>query len=79
MRADPVGQVRPKRVAISGAGLRLSRDGPAIRPRPVGRGGASRVSLPETMARLDAMFAAPAFDALEEVTATGCNCPWPTP
>jgi hypothetical protein len=29
------------------------------------------VSLPETMARLDAMFAAPAFDALSEVTATG--------
>jgi hypothetical protein len=29
------------------------------------------VTLPETMARLDAMFAAPAFDALQEVTATG--------
>jgi hypothetical protein len=74
LEAGPIlsGQVRPKRVEIAGAGLRLSRDAAAggststcPAPRP------PRVTLPETMARLDAMFAAPAFDALQEVTATG--------
>jgi hypothetical protein len=51
-------------------------------PAPVARRGgrfdldlsgaeAATVTLPETMARLDAMFAAPTFDALQEVTATG--------
>jgi hypothetical protein len=72
--AGPIlsGAVRPKRVDIAGAGLRLSRDaGGRFDLDLSGAEETATVTLPETMARLDAMFAAPAFDALEEVTATG--------
>jgi uncharacterized protein involved in outer membrane biogenesis len=71
--AGPIlsGQFRPKRVEIAGAGLRLSRDGSGRFDLDLSGAEAATVSLPETMARLDAMFAAPAFDALQEVTATG--------
>jgi hypothetical protein len=65
-------EFRPKRVEISGAGLRLSRDGSGRYDLDLsGAEASSRVTLPETMARLDAMFATRAFDALQEVTATG--------
>jgi len=72
--AGPIlsGQVRPKRVEIAGAGLRLSRDGTGRFDLDLsGASGPARVTVPETMARLDTMFAAPVFDALQEVTATG--------
>jgi hypothetical protein len=74
LEAGPIlsGQVRPKRVEIAGAGLRLSRDaGGRFDLDLSGAEETATVTLPETMARLDAMFAAPAFDALQEVTATG--------
>jgi hypothetical protein len=58
-------------VEIAGAGLRLSRDGSGRFDLDLSGAEAATVTLPETMARLDAMFAAPAFDALQEVTATG--------
>jgi hypothetical protein len=72
--AGPIlsGQLRPRRVDIAGAGLRLSRDGSGRFDLDLaGAQGSATLSLPETMGRLDAMFAAPAFDALSEVTATG--------
>jgi len=72
--AGPIlsGQVRPTRVEIAGAGLRLSRDAAGRFDLDLsGATGPARVTVPETMARLDTMFAAPVFDALQEVTATG--------
>jgi hypothetical protein len=65
------GQIRPRRVEIAGAGLRLSRDGSGQFDLDLSGAEGPAVSLPETMARLDAMFAGPTFDALSEVTATG--------
>ncbi|MDG4649178.1 AsmA-like C-terminal region-containing protein [Roseibacterium sp. SDUM158017] len=66
------GQARPRRVEIAGAGLRLSRDAQGRLDLDLTGGAAdARVTLPETMARLDAMFASPVFDALQEVTASG--------
>jgi hypothetical protein len=66
------GQVRPRRVEIAGAGLRLSRDGQGRLDLDLsGAAGPATVTLPDTMARLDAMFAAPVFAGLQEVTASG--------
>jgi hypothetical protein len=70
-RADPLRSDPPPRVEIAGAGLRLSRDGSGQFDLDLSGAEGPAVSLPETMARLDAMFAGPTFDALSEVTATG--------
>lgn len=66
------GVIRPRRVEIAGAALRLSRDAAGRFDLDLsGAEAAAEISLPQTMARLDAMFADPVFDGLEEVTATG--------
>jgi hypothetical protein len=66
------GVLRPRRVEIAGAALRLSRDEAGRFDLDLsGAAAPADVTLPQTMARLDAMFAAPVFDGLEEVTATG--------
>lgn len=71
------GEVRPRRVTITGPGMTLRRE-------PSGRfdvnfmsgtssAVVSEMTLTETMARLDAMFAAPVFAELREVVATGAT------
>lgn len=66
------GVLRPRRVEIAGAGLRLSRDaGGRFDLDLTGAAGAAQVTLPQTMARLDEMFASPGFEGLDEVIATG--------
>jgi hypothetical protein len=65
------GRMRPRSVEIAGAGLSLSRDAAGRFDLDLAGAGAAGVSLPETMARLDAMFASPVFDRLEDVRATG--------
>ncbi|MFW5642297.1 MAG: hypothetical protein ACOCY0_05985, partial [Roseicyclus sp.] len=68
------GVLRPRRVEIAGATLRLSRDAAGRFDLDLsGAAAPAEVSLPQTMARLDAMFAEPVFDGLEEVTASGLS------
>jgi hypothetical protein len=68
------GVLRPRRVEIAGAELQLSRDAEGRFDLDLsGALAAADVSLPQAMARLDAMFAEPVFDGLQEVTATGLN------
>lgn len=66
------GQVHPVAVDLAGAGLRLSRDAEGqIDLALTAAAGADALDLPETLARLDRMFASPAFADLEGVTASG--------
>ncbi|NKX46397.1 AsmA-like C-terminal region-containing protein [Roseicyclus persicicus] len=66
------GRVHPLRVDLAGAGLRLARDASGqIDLALIAGGAASELSLAETLARLDTMFASPAFAELEGVTGTG--------
>lgn len=68
------GELRPMRVALPNAGLQLSRDANGQIDLALGAGGdAPRLSLTETLARLDAMLAAPVFAELDEVTASGLD------
>jgi hypothetical protein len=62
---------RPQYVEVAGAGLRLRRDAAGGVDLELAIGGrADAVSLQDTLARMDAMFAAPVFDRLEEVRGT---------
>ncbi len=66
------GQVHPIGVDLSNAGLRLSRDAEGrIDLALIAGEGADALDVPETLARIDRMFASPVFADLEGVTATG--------
>ncbi|MEQ8365278.1 MAG: AsmA-like C-terminal region-containing protein [Roseicyclus sp.] len=66
------GEVRPMRVDVAGAGMQLRRDAQGQVDLALSGGGASaQLSMQETLARIDAMFAAPVFDSLESVTGSG--------
>ena len=66
------GQLQPIGVALADAGLRLSRDAEGRIDLALSAGeDAGALDLPETLARIDRMFAAPVFTDLEGVTATG--------
>jgi hypothetical protein len=66
------GRVHPVRVDLAGAGLRLARDETGQIDLALTAGGtASTLSLSDTLARLDTMFAAPAFSELEAVRGGG--------
>ncbi|MEM7721575.1 MAG: AsmA-like C-terminal region-containing protein [Pseudomonadota bacterium] len=68
------GEVHPTRVEISGAGLRLSRDENGILDFEFTQDlGGLAMSLPETLARIDAMFETPGFSQLQEVVGTDLN------
>ncbi|PWK62251.1 AsmA-like C-terminal region-containing protein [Roseicyclus mahoneyensis] len=68
------GEIRPISVDLDNAGLGLSRDADGqIDLALTGGGEIGRQSLPDTLARLDQMFAAPAFAELGEVTASGLS------
>ncbi len=65
-------ELRPSQVRIVGAGLRMRRDADGrLDLELASGGGANAVSLQETLARIDAMFAAPVFDRLEDVSGDG--------
>ncbi len=68
------GQVHPTQVIVAGAGLRLSRAADGSFDLEFGEefGGAT-LSVPETLARIDAMFASPEFAALEAVVGRDLN------
>ncbi|MBF9029813.1 hypothetical protein HKCCE3408_05345 [Rhodobacterales bacterium HKCCE3408] len=66
------GEVRPRRVRLDGAGMRLSRDRDGVidlalsaDPDAADRG------ITEALARIDALFGEPAFSELEEISGTG--------
>ncbi|AHM04916.1 hypothetical protein roselon_02598 [Roseibacterium elongatum DSM 19469] len=66
------GQVRPRDITVRGPGLHLTRGADGrfdVDFMGAGRGAAER-PLTETMARLDTMFAAPAFAQLRAISAT---------
>lgn len=66
------GQVHPIGVELSNAGLRLSRDAEGgVDLALIAGEGADALDVPETLARIDRMFAAPVFADLAGVTATG--------
>ncbi len=66
------GQVHPVRVDLAGAGLRLARDAEGRIDLALTAGDmASEVSLADTLARFDAMLAAPEFAELEMIAGTG--------
>lgn len=66
------GQVHPINVTLAGAGLRLNRDAEGRIDLALTGGAASgALDVPETLARLDRMFAQPVFADLEGVTAYG--------
>ncbi|MBF9036259.1 hypothetical protein HKCCE2091_18605 [Rhodobacterales bacterium HKCCE2091] len=66
------GQIRPKRVRLDGAGMRLSRDVDGVIDVALSASGAAAErGITETLARIDAMFAEPAFSELEEVSGQG--------
>lgn len=66
------GRFHPRRVDLAGAGLRLARDAEGqIDLALIAGTQASEISLAETLARLDAMLAAPQFGALEEIVGSG--------
>lgn len=66
------GDVAPVRVDLQGAGLRLARDDAGQIDLALMAGDtASEIGLGETLARLDRMFAAPAFSRLEAVSGRG--------
>jgi hypothetical protein len=66
------GRVLPVRVDLAGAGLRLARDAQGrIDLALIAGDRASRLSLAETLTRLDAMLATPTFAELDSITGTG--------
>lgn len=66
------GRIEPLRVDLEGAGLRLARDETGRIDLDLLTDGASAdLSLAESLARLDRMFAAPIFAKLEAVQGTG--------
>ncbi|WP_284265974.1 hypothetical protein [Roseicyclus amphidinii] len=66
------GRVHPLRVDVAGAGLRLARDAEGRIDLALTAGDAAReLALADTLARLDAMLAAPQFAQLEEIAGTG--------
>lgn len=68
------GKLRPRRIDILGAGLRLSRDAEGrLDLNLAADPDAPDVTLAETMARLDAMVSQPAFGALQEISASGID------
>jgi hypothetical protein len=66
------GEVHPLRVDLAGAGLRLNRDADGRIDLVLTAGAeAHALSVMDTLARLDTMFASPVFSELEGVTASG--------
>lgn len=66
------GDVAPVRVDLQGAGLRLARDAAGQIDLALMAGGmASEIGLGDSLARLDRMFASPAFARLEAVNGRG--------
>jgi len=66
------GQLRPTRIEVADAGLRLSRDADGQLDLQLTQGGAA-LSLEETMERIDRMFEAADFVDLQSVSGTGLN------
>lgn len=68
------GALRPTRVEIAGAGVRLRRDADGrIDLQLTEARSAAALSLPETLARIDAMFADPIFAELRDVVGSDLN------
>jgi len=66
------GKIRPTRIEVADAGLRLSRDETGQLDLQLIQGGFT-LSLDETLERIDRMFAASDFVDLQSVTGTGLN------
>lgn len=71
-RALAQGQVRPTRIELADAGLRLSRDADGQLDLQLTTEGAT-LSLEDTLERIDVMFAASEFVDLQSISGTGLN------
>jgi hypothetical protein len=67
------GTIRPTRIDISDAGLRLSRDAEGRLDLELTEGNGATLNLEDTLDRIDAMFAATDFVELDAITGTGLN------
>ncbi|MEM9319908.1 MAG: AsmA-like C-terminal region-containing protein [Pseudomonadota bacterium] len=66
------GDLRPRRVGLDGAGLRLSRDREGVIDLSVASGASDQaLGITETLQSIDRLFAEPTFSELEEISGEG--------
>ncbi|MEM6610453.1 MAG: AsmA-like C-terminal region-containing protein [Pseudomonadota bacterium] len=66
------GELRPRRVRLDQAGVRFTRDRDGVIDLALSTGRvAETLGVPETLARIDAVFAEPTFSELEEISGAG--------